>query len=222
MTIQGSGRLIFRRQFCIWVFFLSYFALATISTWATTKGLSQIVTPDVQTEGELSLSFQLQSKQIANPYQFQGELGLTKWFEVAVFQGIQPNETIFGCELALVQKDPWLLTTGFINWSTRGEAPQPLVEAGYYTEHHKLIAGGLIVHGRPKAVLGYAYDHDKHWRFQVDYQGGRENFFTLGFTWSLNDEFQINPAIYFSNDHADNLSGYVVFTYTFHLWKAAK
>jgi len=27
-------------------------------------------------------------------------------------------------------------------------------------------------------VLGYAYDYDKHWRFQVDYQSGRENFFT--------------------------------------------
>ena len=89
-------------------------------------------------------------------------------------------------------------------------------------QHHKLIAGGLIVRGRPEAVLGYAYDYDKHWRFQVDYQSGRENFFTLGFTWSLNDEFQINPAIYFSNDHPDNVSGYIVFTYTFHLWKAGK
>ena len=134
----------------------------------------------------------------ANPYEFQGELGLTKWFEVAAFQGIHPNETIFGCELALIQKDPWLLTAGFINWSTRGDSPQPLLEAGHYAEHHKLTAGGLIVHSRPEAVLGYAYDYDKHWRFQVDYQSGRENFFTLGFTWSLNDEFQINPAIYFS------------------------
>jgi len=142
-----------------------FVALPTTSTRATTKGLSQIVTPDVQPEGDLSLSFQWQSKQIANPYEFQGELGLTKWFEVAAFQGIQPNEAIFGCQLALVQKDPWLLTTGIINWSTQGDAPQPLLEAGCYTEHHKLIAGGLIVRGLPEAVLGYAYDYDRHWHF---------------------------------------------------------
>jgi hypothetical protein len=52
-----------------------YFFLPTAAVWATTKGLSQIVTPDVQPEGGLSLSFQWQSKQIANPYQFQSEWG---------------------------------------------------------------------------------------------------------------------------------------------------
>jgi hypothetical protein len=43
-----------------------------------------------------------------------------------------------------------------------------------------LIAGGLIVHGRPEAVLGYAYDYDKHWRFQVDYQSGKKTSLHLG------------------------------------------
>ena len=49
------------------------------SARATTKGLSQIVTPDLQSEGDLSLSFQAQSMRIANPYELQSELGLTKW-----------------------------------------------------------------------------------------------------------------------------------------------
>src|ERR1700732_1597616 len=62
--------------------------------FATTKGLSQIVTPDIQPLGDLSLSFQWQSEQIGSPYQVQAELGLTKFFEVAVFEGIKPAQTI--------------------------------------------------------------------------------------------------------------------------------
>ena len=60
-------------------------------SFATTKGLSQIVTPDLEPQGDFSLSFQIQDKRIANPYQLQAELGLTDWGEVAVFRGFQPD-----------------------------------------------------------------------------------------------------------------------------------
>src|SRR6184192_3554005 len=86
-------------------------------SFATTKGLSQIVTPDLEPEGDFSLSFQLQDKRIANPYQLQGELGLTKWAEVAVFRGFEPDEWIFGTEIGLLRKEPYLLSIGFVNWS---------------------------------------------------------------------------------------------------------
>src|SRR4051812_31823245 len=66
---------------------LSIFVSA--SSFATTKGLSQIVTPELQSEGDLSLSLQIQDKRIANPYELQAEIGLTKWAEVAVFQGFE-------------------------------------------------------------------------------------------------------------------------------------
>src|SRR5476649_2031576 len=85
--------------------------LAVETTAATTKGLSQIVTPDIQPEGELSLSAQLQANRIGNPYQLQAELGLTKWLEVAVFQGFSPDEQVLGSQLALVQHGPYLFTT---------------------------------------------------------------------------------------------------------------
>jgi hypothetical protein len=68
---------------------------------ATTKGLSQIVTPDLQDEGDLSLSLQIQDRQIANPYELQAELGLTKWAEIAVFQGFKPDEEIFATEIGI-------------------------------------------------------------------------------------------------------------------------
>lgn len=185
---------------------------------ATTKGLSQIVTPDLQGEGDLSLSAQVQSVQIGNPYQLQLELGLTKRVEVAVFQGFDPLETIFGAEVGLIQKEPYLLSAGIINWSTRGGRPQPFIEAGYYLEHLKLIAGAILVDNRGEGILGVAYDFNKRWRAQLDFQSGAKNFFTAGFTCNVTDNFQFNPAIYFSNDNPRNVSGYIVFTYTLPLW----
>jgi len=65
---------------------------ATASARATTKGLSLIVTPGLQGEDDLALSLQIQDKQIANPYELQAELGVTKWAEVAVFRGFQPDD----------------------------------------------------------------------------------------------------------------------------------
>ena len=108
-------------------------SLANIpSAMATTKGLSQILTPDLQEEGDLSLSLQIQDKRIANPYELQSELGLTQWAEVAVFRGFQPDEWILGTEIGLLRKEPYLLSVGFINWSPHLDVdPQPYIVAGY-------------------------------------------------------------------------------------------
>ena len=140
--------------------FLASVAAFSTPTFATTKGLSQIVTPDLQDEGDLSLSLQIQDGRIANPYELQAEMGVTKRAEFAIFRGLQPDDWIFGTEFGLIQKEPYLLSAGFVNWSPKMHVdPQPYLEAGYYTEHHKFMLGAT---------------HD--------------------------------------------LMGYVVFTYTFHLW----
>src|SRR5512132_1342097 len=189
------------------------------SSSATTKGLSQIVTPDLQAAGDLSLSLQIQDKRIANPYQLQAELGLTKWAELAVFRGFEPDEWIFGTEIGLLTKEPYLLSVGFVNWSPHLDVdPQPYIEVGYYTEHHKLIAGAIHAGYKNEAILGYAYDFNERWRLQVDFQSGSENSSTIGFTCNVTRDFQFNPAIYFSNDDLSRVMGYIVFTYTFHLW----
>jgi len=193
--------------------------LCSSPTLATTKGLSQIVTPDLQEEGDLSLSLQIQDKRIANPYELQAELGLTKWAEVAVFRGFDPDDWIFGTEIGLVQKEPYLLSIGFVNWSPHLDVdPQPYIEAGYYLEHHKFIVGAIHAGYKNEAILGYAYDFNKTWRVQVDWQSGSENSSTIGFTCNVTRDFQFNPAIYFSNDDPKRLMAYIVFTYTFHAW----
>jgi hypothetical protein len=193
------------------------------SSIATTKGLSQIVTPDLQAEGDLSLSLQIQDKRIANPYQLQAEMGLTKFAEVAVFRGFQPDEWIFGTEIGLLTKEPFLLSIGFVNWSPHLDVdPQPYIEAGYYTEHHKVIVGAIHAGYKNEAILGYAYDFNERWRVQVDFQSGSENSSTIGFTCNVTPDFQFNPALYVSNGPKHDLFGYIVFTYTFHLWGGKK
>ena len=201
-------------------FFLFLFLCVPLPSFATTKGLSEIITPDLQPEGDLSLSLQRQDKLIGNPYQFQAEMGFTSWAEAAVFKGFRPNELIYGAEFGLLTKEPWLLSTGFANWSPHNHIdPQPYLEAGYYTEHHKFIAGAIHAGYRNEAILGYAYDFNKQWRAQVDFQSGTGNSVAFGFTWNITPNFQTNPAIYITNDSPHKALGYVVFTYTFHLWK---
>jgi hypothetical protein len=186
---------------------------------ATTKGLSQIVTPELQAEGDLSISLQIQDKRIANPYELQAEWGLTSWGEVAVFRGFQPNDWIFATEIGILRKEPYLLSIGFINWSPKMHIdPQPFIEAGYYTEHHKFIAGAVHVDYRNQVILGYAYDYNKTWRGQIDFVSGSGNSVTIGVTCNITRNLQMNPALYITNDSPHNLMGYVVCSYTFHLW----
>jgi hypothetical protein len=193
------------------------------SSFATTKGLSQIVTPDLQPEGDLSLSLQIQDKRIANPYQLQAELGVTKFAEVAVFRGFEPDEWILGTEIGLLTKEPWLLSIGFVNWSPHLDVdPQPYIEAGYWGEHHKVAVGAIHAGYKNEAILGYAYDFNERWRVQVDFQSGSENSSTIGFTCNVTPDFQFNPALYVNNGPNHDLFGYIVFTYTFHLWGGKK
>jgi hypothetical protein len=207
----------------LFLIFLTVNLATLVHANATTKGLSQIVTPDLQPEGDFSLSFQTQSGRIGNPYEIQGELGVTKWAELAIFKGFQPNELIFGTEFGIFTKEPNLLSVGFVNWSPHSHVnPQPYLEYGYYTEHDKMIVGAIHSGYKNEAILGYAHDFNKTWRAQVDFQSGRENASTLGFTCNLTRDLQFNPAVYFSNYHPERLGGYIVFTYTFHVWNKAK
>jgi len=192
------------------------------SAHATTKGLSQIVTPELQGAGDLSLSLQIQDKRIANPYELQAEMGLTDRAEFAVFRGFKPDEWIFATEFGLLTKEPYLLSVGFVNWSPHLDVdPQPFIEAGYCTEHHKFFVGAIHAGYKNEAILGYAYDFNKTWRAQVDFQSGAENSSTIGFTCNITRDFQMNPALYVNNGPGHDLFGYIVFTYTFHLWGKA-
>ena len=188
------------------------------SVRATTKGLNQIVTPDIQTAGMLSVSAQVQDSRIGNSQQLQFELGLTRWVEISLFQGFRPSEEVFGAELGLVQQGPHLLTVGAVNWSSRGGGAQPILEYGYYATNDHFIAGAIHAGRRTEAVLGYSHQLTDKLLLAVDYQSGPGNAVSLGFTYDLTPDLQLNPAVYFANTNPHRALAYVVLTWNLPLW----
>ncbi|HEY3266955.1 MAG TPA: hypothetical protein VGM37_08520 [Armatimonadota bacterium] len=177
---------------------------------ATTKGLNQIVTPDIQPVGVLSLSLQGEHQGIGNAIQVQMEYGVTRRFEVATFGGFRPRETSLAAEYGLVARGPYLLATGFLNWTDRGGKPQTFLEGGYFLGRHRLVAGAVRVESHTQAMGGYAYQATPRLLLQTDYQSGSGNAATAGFTYSLSPQVQINTAAYYTNDSPHRALPYAV------------
>ena len=206
--------------------FSVFLTLSALPALATTKGLNQIVTPDVQPDGILSFSLQQQDPNIANRYEAQIELGLTKRLEIAIFQGASPPEQVANAEYSILVNGPYLLSTGFFNWTTKGSAPQPYLEGGFYKGNTQLMLGaarvvteqmdvaGLVQNQHQyQAILGYGYRINKRTLIQLDYQSGTANSATVGFTYNVSPQLQFNPSLYVSNAAGHKLWGYAVLTW---------
>ena len=194
---------------------LSFLALTVGAASATTKGLNQIVTPDVQPYGQFSVSLQDQGAQIGDPYEVQLELGITHNFEAAYFQGFVPGEEILGVEYGIVAKGPWLLSTGVTGISPRGSTSFPFIEGGYYEGQSHIIAGVGRTLNQTQTILGYAYILNSRLTLQADYQSGDANSLTGGFTYALTPSLSFNPSLYLNNGSGNDVYGYAVLTYTF-------
>lgn len=205
---------------------LAGLALPVLPASATTKGLNQIVTPDVQPEGVLSVSYQQVDPNIANRYQVQLELGITKRFEIALFQGFSRPEQFLNAEYGIIQRKDVLLSAGFANETTLGSGPQPYVEGGYQKGSTYLMAGVIRViteqagvggsvrnQRQTQGILGAAYRVHPRLLLQLDYQSGSGNFATAGFTYNVSPQLQFNPSAYFANAAGHHLYGYAVLTW---------
>ena len=194
-------------------------SLASLRLAATIVGLNQIVTPDIQPTGVLSLSAQAQHASIGNSQMIQCELGITPRFELAVFEGLKPAETLCAAEFSLLQTGPHLLTVGAVNWSSRGGDPQPVLEYGYYTDTNHFVVGAIRVGGHDELLLGYKRQLSEKVQFATDFQSGPGNATTVGVTYNFTPAFSINPALYWTNSSPHHFLGYVVLTYNFTVWK---
>ena len=185
---------------------------------ATTKGLNQIVTPDIQPAGVLSLSAQAQHPLIGNSQEVQFELGLTKQLEVSLFHGFKPDEQIAGAEFNFLQHGPHLLTAGAVNWSSHGGGAQPVLEYGYYAARDHWVVGAIRATRRTEGILGYSHQLTEKLQLSADYQSGPGNSTTLGLTYSFTPNLQTNPAIYFTNTKPHHAIGYLVVSWNIPVW----
>ena len=192
-------------------------AVLSLPAWATTKGLNQIVTPDIQPTGVFSLSYQAQNDAIGNSNQLQFELGLTKRLEIAETQGLSPEESAVDVEYALIQSPSFLLSTGVLGME-HGMKSQPFLEGGYYRGKGFVIGGIQQLAARRVPVLGAGYQVTPPLLVTADYLGGSGNFSTAGITYNFTPTFSINPAIYYSNGRPHRIYGYGVVTWNIKAW----
>lgn len=183
-----------------------------IPAYSTTKGLNQIVTPDIQPRGALSLSVQGQDSAIGNPEQLQLELGITKTFEVALFRGFSPGETAVAAELGIIRRKPFLVSAGVLGIED-GLKPQPFIEGGYYRGKGFLVGGIQQQEGIDVAMLGAGYQVTSRVMASVDHLGGSANFTTAGITLTLTPTVSFNPAIYVTNSKPRRTFGYGVLSW---------
>ena len=116
----------------------------------------------MQAEGTLALSIDVQDRKIGNPYQVQAEMGLTKWFEIDIFQGFKPNDSVIETEIGLLLKRTVPVLHWVLNWSPHSHVdPQPFAVAGYYLDRHEFVVGATHADFRNEALVGYAYDFNE-------------------------------------------------------------
>ena len=219
-TALCSRTRAFRQRICTAAAIAVLFAamLSAAPAGATTKGLNQIITPDIQPAGLLSVSFQCQHPAIGNGEQMQLELGVTKNFEVALFRGFSPGQFLEAAEYGIVQKPSFLLSTGVIRPFT-GDRLQPFIEAGFPRGKDTFTLGAIRADEKNEALLGWAHQASPILLLETDYQGGSDNFTTLGFTYSITPSLSLNPAVYVSNSTARHAFGYAVLTWNAPAWK---
>ncbi|HEX2986576.1 MAG TPA: hypothetical protein VHS06_00145, partial [Chloroflexota bacterium] len=145
------------------------------------------------------------------------ELGITRYFEVALFQGFSPVESVLAFELGLVTKKPVLVSAGMLGLQNGAKA-QPFLEGGYYRGKTILIAGVQGQNSAVYGIFGAAYQATQRLLLAADYISGSPNFATLGVTYAITPNLSLNPAVYISNSTPHHAYGYAVLTWNVKAW----
>jgi hypothetical protein len=98
-----------------------------------------------------------------------------------------------------------------------GPTLQPFAVAGRYFNRLEVVAGTQRQSGAWLPTLGASYQVSPTLQVASDYEGGRSNFLTLGFTQSVGSNKTLNPALFLSNSRPRRLLKYSVLTWNIKL-----
>jgi hypothetical protein len=190
---------------------------ACTSARATIVGLNQIVTPDIQPEGLLSVNFQVEHPALGDSRQILLDLGINKSLEFTYFGGITTGHNAVGAQVALVQKKYFVLSAGTLGLETIAK-PQPFLEGGYYFKNGFVVAGIQEQNSDFYGVYGISHRLTPKIQISSDYISGPTHYATLGVVLELTPHLYFNPAIFISNAAPHRAYGYGVLSWDIKVW----
>jgi hypothetical protein len=185
--------------------------------FANLVGLNQVVTPDIQPPGLLAINLLGTNGAVGNSRELQLDLGLTPSFEIALFQGFEPDKTEVDAQLGLLKRGPFLLSAGMLGVENRLR-PQLFLEGGCNVGKCYLLAGIQKQEQDYLGVFGAVYEVTPEFQLQADYISGSDNFATAGFTIYLSPDLSLGPAIFIANSGPHRLYGYGALTWNVKVW----
>ncbi len=206
MSVRASGAVLAAAGLLL--------AFASRSSEGTISGLNQIITPEVQPPGTLSLGWQEQNRGIGTQGQAQIEAGIIQRLGVAYYHSFSPRTDYLGAEIGLLQSDPFHVSAGFGVGSRSAGVPQAFLIAGHYSGLTIPLAGLQRSGGKTEGIFGWILPLAPTAQIQLDYASGRENAFTVGTAWTMLSHLQVNPALFRLNDPPHRWVGRLVVSWT--------
>lgn len=184
---------------------------------ASLLGLNQIVTPDIQPEGELSISVFGVNKAAGNELEMQIDLGLSPSCEISVSRSFVPGQTETAIQVGLASRGPFLLSVG--TWSAhRGIKSQPFILSGWREGKSYTVAGIQKEDSTYSGVFGTGYTLTPVVSLAVGWITGPGNYLTVGCDVNLSPSLSFNPALFIANDAPHQCYGYGALTWTVTVW----
>jgi len=130
---------------------------------------------------------------------------------VAVWWGHNPSEISVAFEQRMWSSEKFEISSGSF-YIFKNNDVQSFTVASWHDNRNMAELGAIRSSARLQSFVGYSFSLNNNWQLQADFMTGKDNYQTVGFTYSIKN-ISLNPAIYRSN--ADSkFYPYLVATWT--------